>query len=162
MLLVIADTSPINYLLLIGRIEILPALFKNVILPSEVRDELAKPNAPLSVRNWITNPPSWVDVRETASSFDDASLTRLDAGEAAAIILAVELHADLLLMDDREGVIAARRKGFTVAGTLAVLSMAARRDLLNLADAFERLKGTSFHYRQEIMDRFLDERSGGE
>jgi predicted nucleic acid-binding protein len=65
-LLVVADTSPINYLLLIGHIEILPALFKNVILPSEVRDELAKLNAPLSVRNWIANPPAWLDVRETA------------------------------------------------------------------------------------------------
>jgi predicted nucleic acid-binding protein len=100
-----------------------------------------------------------VDVRETAGTFDDVSLKRLDAGEEAAIILAIELRADLLLMDDREGVLAARRKGFRVAGTLAVLSMAARRDLLKLADAFERLKGTSFHYRQEIMDRFLDENS---
>jgi predicted nucleic acid-binding protein len=161
-LLVVADTSPINYLLLIGHIEILPALFKNVILPSVVRDELTKPNAPLPVRNWIANPPFWVDVREMAGTFADASLKRLDAGEEAAIILAIELHADLLLMDDREGVIAARRRGFRVAGTLAVLSMAARRDLLNLADAFERLKGTSFHYRQEIMDRFLDESSGRE
>ena len=162
MLLVVADTSPINYLLLIGHIEILPALFRNVILPSVVRDELTKPNAPLPVRNWIANPPFWVDVREMAGTFPDASLKRLDAGEEAAIILAMELHADLLLMDDREGMIAARRRGFRVAGTLAVLSMAARRDLLNLADAFERLKGTSFHYRQEIMDRFLDESSGGE
>lgn len=162
MLLVVADTGPINYLLLIGHIEILPVLFKNVILPSVVRDELANSNAPLPVRNWITNPPSWVDVRETAGTFDDTSLKRLDAGERAAILLAVELHADLLLMDDREGVIAARRKGFRVAGTLAVLTMAARRDLLSLADAFEHLKGTSFHYRQEIMDRFLDESLGGE
>ncbi|MGA8026677.1 MAG: hypothetical protein WB992_05985 [Bryobacteraceae bacterium] len=162
MLLVIADTGPINYLLLIGHIEILPALFKNVILPSVVRDELANPNAPLPVRNWIANRPFWVDVRETADFIEDASLKRLDAGEGAAILLAVELHADLLLMDDREGVIAARHKGFRVAGTLAVLTMAAHRNLLNLADAFERLKGTSFHYRQEIMDRFLDESPGGE
>ncbi len=77
-------------------------------MPSVVRDQLAKPNAPLSVRNWISKPPSWVDVREIAGSFDDASLTKLDGGEGAAIILAVELHADLLLMDDREGVFVAR------------------------------------------------------
>jgi predicted nucleic acid-binding protein len=158
--LVVADTGPVNYLLLIGRIEILPALFDKVILPSVVKDELARPNAPLPVRNWIANPPAWVEVRQTLGTFDDESLRRLDAGEGAAIILAVEIHADLLLMDDREGVIAARRKGFRVAGTLGVLSMAARRDLLNLADAFERLKRTSFHYRQEIMDQFLEESSG--
>jgi predicted nucleic acid-binding protein len=48
---------------------------------------------------------------------ETGSLRRPDAGEAAAIILAFELHADELLMDDREGVLAARRKGFRVAGT---------------------------------------------
>jgi predicted nucleic acid-binding protein len=145
---------------LIGYIEILPALFEKVILPSLVRDGLTKPKAPLPVRNWIANPPAWVELRQTAGTFDDASLRRLGAGEGAAIILAVELHADLLPMGDREGLIAARSKGFRVAGTLGVLSMAARRDLLNLADAFERLKQTSFHYRQEIMDQFLNEISG--
>ena len=63
-------------------------------------------------------------------------------------------------MDDRRGVRAALNKGFRVAGTLAILGVAARHDLLNLADAFDRLKRTSFHYRQEIMDQFLSEHGG--
>ncbi|HZL56025.1 MAG TPA: hypothetical protein VFC21_03025 [Bryobacteraceae bacterium] len=58
MRLVIADTSPINYLLLIGYIHILPALFDRVILPALVRDELNHPKAPLAVRNWIAAPPA--------------------------------------------------------------------------------------------------------
>ena len=62
MRLVIADTSPINYLLLIGHIDILPALFDKVILPAAVRDELKHPKAPLVVRNWVAAPPPWVDV----------------------------------------------------------------------------------------------------
>lgn len=160
MQLVIADTGPVNYLVLIGHIALLPELFEKVILPSVVRDELAKPKAPLPVRNWIANAPAWVQVRPAAGNFEDLSLSRLDAGEEAAIVLAIELRADLLLMDDREGVIAARAKGFRVAGTLGILSMAARRGFLDLADAFERLKGTNFHYRQEIMDQFLSEQSG--
>jgi predicted nucleic acid-binding protein len=41
----------------------------------------------------------------------DASLENLDAGEEDAIALALEIHADLILMDDREGVLAARRNG---------------------------------------------------
>ncbi len=51
-------------------------------------------------------------------------------------------------------------KGFRVAGTLAVLGMAARRDLLNLHDAVDRLKRTSFHYRQDVLDQFLAEQGG--
>jgi hypothetical protein len=54
--LVIADTGPINYLLLIGHVEILPALFEKVILPSSVKNELTNPETPVTVRNWISAP----------------------------------------------------------------------------------------------------------
>lgn len=108
--LVIADTSPLNYLVLIGHVDILPALFERVILPSAVWDELKHAKAPSAVTDWIASRPAWVDVRRT-SHLHTGSLEMLDAGEEAAIALAVELHADLLLMDDEEGVIAARAKG---------------------------------------------------
>lgn len=158
MRIVIADTSPINYLILIEHIDILPALFENVILPSAVRDELA--DAPPLVRNWIAQPPPWVQVRTTTGFHQDASLRNLDPGEEDAIELAVELNADLLLMDDREGVLAARSKGLTVTGTLGVLGLAAHRSLLNLAEAFHRIKRTNFRYRQDTMDALLAEASG--
>jgi predicted nucleic acid-binding protein len=61
----------------------------------------------------------------------------------------------LLLMDDEEGVAAARAKGLEVTGTLGVLSRAAQRHLLGLREAFDRLKRTNFRYRQEVMDEFL-------
>lgn len=154
--IVVADTGPINYLILIGYIDVLPALFDKIIVPSVVRDELMQPNAPLPVRNWIAAPPAWLDVNSAAST-NDTSLAALDAGEKAAIALAIEFHANLLLMDDRRGVKTARGKGFRVAGTLAILAMAARRNLLNLTNAFDLLKQTSFHYRQEVIDQFLDE-----
>jgi len=82
------------------------------------------------------------------------------AGERAAITLALDLNADLLLMDDRQGVKAARRKGIEVTGTLGVLSRAGQRGLVNLAEAFDRLKRTSFRYPQELMDLYLDQRFG--
>ena len=156
MQLVIADTGPINYLILIDHVDILPALFERVVLPSAVRDELARSKAPPVVQKWIAEPPSWVDVRPVVQVHDPA-LDKLDAGEEDAIALAIELHADLPMMDDREGVIVARRKGFRVAGTLTVLAMAAHHQLLNLADAFDRIKLTNFHYQQELIDQFLRE-----
>ncbi len=161
MQLVIADTGPVNYLLLIGHINILPALFEKVILPSAVRDELSDPDTPLSVRDWMADPPSWVEVRHTMSPLVDASLGELGAGETEAITLATELHADLILMDDRRGVTAALQRGLVVTGTMGLLTRAARQGILDLADAFEQLKRTNFRYRQEIMDAMLKEASGG-
>jgi predicted nucleic acid-binding protein len=131
---VIADTGPINYLVLIAQIDILPTLFGTVILPSAVSDELADIGSPSPVRDWIANPPSWLDVRVARREETTVeSLRALDAGEVGAILLAIELHADLLLMDDREGVIAARSEGFAVTGTLGVLSLAAESRLLDLS-----------------------------
>lgn len=149
-----ADTGPINYLILIAHIQVLPVLFEKIILPSVVRDELTQPKTPPVVRNWIADPPAWLDIR-SAPPANDLFLAELDAGEKAAIALATAIHADLLLMDDRRGVKAARSIGFRVAGTLAILGMAARRDLLNLVEALDRLKRTNFHYRPEIIDQFL-------
>jgi predicted nucleic acid-binding protein len=152
--LVIADTGPVNYLILIGHIDVLPAIFEKVVLPAAVRDELKHCKASAIVQQWIADPPSWVEIHEIAH-VHDPSMDALDPGEEDAIALAVELHADLILMDDRDGVLIARSKGFRVAGTLGVLSMAAERGLVNLAQAFERIKRTSFHYRQDIMDQLL-------
>ena len=157
MQLVIADTGPINYLVLIGRIDVLPALFQKVLLPATVRDELLE--GPDLVGKWVAAPPSWIDVR-TVIYIHDVSERNLDAGEEAAITLALELHADLLLMDDRDGVVAARRKGIEVIGTLGILSRAARHGLLNLSETFERLKLTNFRYRQETLDALLNEIEG--
>lgn len=154
MRLVIADTGPINYLILIDHVDILPKLFEKVVLPAVVRDELARPKAPAAVQSWIATPPAWIEIRQSVHAHDP-EMDELDAGEEDAIALAIELHADLLLMDDREGVMVAQRKGFRVAGTLAVLAMGSRHGLLNLAEAFDRLKRTNFHYQQDLMDQLL-------
>jgi predicted nucleic acid-binding protein len=69
--------------------------------------------------------------------------------------LALSLHADLILIDDRKAALAAIRKGLGVIGTLGILDLAARRGLIDLATAFTRLKATSFRYRQEMLDELL-------
>lgn len=89
MRLVVADTGPINYLVLIGQIFLLPALFEKVILPEAVRSELADPAAPRAVRGWIADPPTWLEVRQVSDiSPREAVGRRLDPGEKAAIELA--------------------------------------------------------------------------
>jgi predicted nucleic acid-binding protein len=151
---VIADTGPVNYLILIEHIDVLPELFEKIILPMAVKDELSHPDSPVMVRNWIAAPPAWLEVRH---SIAPDPIAGLGAGETEAIALAVELHADLLLMDERRGVKAARGKGIEVTGTLGVLSLAGKRGIINLAEAFHRIKQTTFRYPQDVMDQFLDQ-----
>jgi predicted nucleic acid-binding protein len=88
--IVIADTGPINYLVLIGYIEVLPALFERVILPSAVKDELSNPDTPAMVRSWIAAPPQWLEIHHTSRA-DASDIAGLGAGETEAITLAVEL-----------------------------------------------------------------------
>jgi predicted nucleic acid-binding protein len=165
MRLVVADTAPLNYLVLIGHVELLSALFEKVFVPETVRDELRHAEAPDAVRQWVADLPHWIEVVARGRETDDPTLERLDDGERAAIELAVRIGADLILMDDRDGVTVARSKGFAVTGTLGILDLAARRDLIRLDDALERLKATSFRCRPEIMDALLAkhraERKGG-
>jgi predicted nucleic acid-binding protein len=154
--IVIADTGPINYLVLIASIDLLPVLFEQVILPSAVQFELADADAPLSVRNWIGNPPAWLEVLEAPGPrFEPGSMRGLDEGETAAIALATSLGADLLLMDDRKGVIVARGRGLRVTGTLGVLDIAAERGLVDFAQAVDRLRRTSFRIPEALLDRLL-------
>jgi predicted nucleic acid-binding protein len=121
---VIADTGPINYLIQIGHIEILPRMFERIALPVAVQSELCDPLAPPSVQRWIAAAPAWLEIHVTA---DLPQVLGLDEGETAAIALAEYLDADMPLIDERDGVRMARRKGFRVTGTLGLLDLAADR-----------------------------------
>ena len=156
MQIVIADTGPVNYLILIGHIGLLPELFENVILPDAVRSELAAPNAPRTVRDWIAAPPPWIEVRQAPGNYpEDEGLKRLDPGEKAAIKLATALGGDLLLMDDRRGVLVARRRAFGVIGTIGILDLAAYRRLIDLPAAIARLRQTNFRRSESLLDALL-------
>jgi predicted nucleic acid-binding protein len=129
-------------------------LFETILAPSAVADELLHPSAPPSVRDWMQQPPRWLEVLP-AADIDDPALVELDRGERSAIALGLSLKADLILIDDRKGKAVAQSKGFEVTGTIGVLDLAAERGLVDLVDAVERLKCTNFRYRQELFDVLL-------
>jgi predicted nucleic acid-binding protein len=89
MRLVVADSSPLNYLVWIEQVEILPALFERIFVPEVVQNELRHSEAPESVRRWIAAPPSWLEVVPEEHESGDPDLLRLDDGERAAILLAL-------------------------------------------------------------------------
>ena len=100
MRVIVADTAPLNYLVVIEAIGILPRLFASVLIPLAVKKELSHGHAPVAVSTWIASPPAWLKVVNLKTSLAPA-LSYLDIGEAEAITLALEQPGTLLLMDDR-------------------------------------------------------------
>ena len=151
MILVVADTSPLVYLVQIGCEDVLPVLFDVVLVPEAVIQELEDLQTPANVRAWLRAGPRWLEVRQISLSGSSA-LAGLDAGEAEAIQLAKFEHADLLLIDERRGVGVAQRQGLEVTGTLGVLLQAARRKLIVLDEALARLQATNFRCTPRLLE----------
>ena len=125
-MIVIADTTPLNYLVLIGQPNLLPRLYGRVLIPPTVYEELQAEGAPGSVRDWAAHRPAWLEVRPAFLPLD-VGHHPLDAGECEAIALALELKAHLLILDDRDARTEASRRNLKVIGTLRVLEDAAQR-----------------------------------
>lgn len=155
----IADTSPINYLIQIGQIELLPRLFERVMIPGTVQTELANSRAPLAVQRWIDNPPGWLEIPETPD-YAHLAAEGLDDGESAAIALAESRNAELLLIDDREGVRVATRRGLRTTGTLGVLDLAAAHGLVDFAAAITELERTNFRLPRALLMILLEKHKG--
>jgi predicted nucleic acid-binding protein len=141
--LVVADTSPINYLVQIGEVRLLPALYGPVTVPQAVARELGATAAPAAVREWAAAPPPWIHLHADPSTVP-AGLTDLQAGEVAAIGVALELHADLVLLDDLDAREQARNLGLAVIATPGILDEAAGRRSLDFGSALDQLLGTTF------------------
>jgi predicted nucleic acid-binding protein len=157
-MVVIADSSPLHYLILIDQVDVLPALFGQVIIPDEVLRELTHASTPSEVRQAIQSYPAWLVVK-TPTSIEHIST--VDPGESAAISLALELNADLLLIDDLDGRAAAMERKLKIIGTIGVLELAAARKLIDLSDAFARIRKTRFRVSDALLAQALKRSEDG-
>jgi predicted nucleic acid-binding protein len=132
MSVIVADTTPISCLVRIGRADLLTALFPDARIPVAVAEELDRGAAILGDWRSVLLPDVRIEVVEPSPLLrlleDD-----LDAGEAAALALAVSLHADLVLLDEARGRAVARKLGLAVLGTIGLLVMAKRWGLIPAA-----------------------------
>lgn len=151
-MIVVADTSPFVVLVAIGHIDVLPTLFREILIPPEVASELASTKRPTEVRAFIAAPPSWLHILAPSSP---GSIPGLDAGETAAIALAAEVQAGRLLIDEYRGRKAATERGLRVVGTVGVLELAAEMGFIDLKQAFERVKQTDFWISHTLLDERL-------
>ena len=149
------DTSPICYLLLIGEIKLLPALYDQLLIPRAVAVELTHPEAPLILRSWMADPPAWLEIHPIRPR-SSSDLDRLQLGEREAILLAEDVGADQIVLDDLAAREAAWRRGLEVTGLLGILDQAAKRSLVDLSGAVERLRKTSFHAAPSLLNNLLD------
>lgn len=130
-MIIVTNTSPLLNLAVIGEARLLPELFGQVTAPNMVREEIDS----LRLRDDRFRS---ADVADTAnfSAVGDSSRVallslHLDPGEAEAIALALEVQADLILLDERRATRAARQLGLKTLGLLGVLLLAKRKGLIH-------------------------------
>ena len=154
-MIAVSNTSPLNYLVLIDLQDVLPVLFGRVLIPAAVRRELEAQTAPEPIRRWMAAGAPWLETR--AVSDPSVDLEQLGAGEREAIRLAEETETAVVLLDEKKARRIARDRGLVVSGTLGVLDVAARRGLLDLPAALDRLEQTTFRASPRLL-RLVRER----
>jgi predicted nucleic acid-binding protein len=155
MAVVVSDTTPLHYLILVGQETILQKLYGKVLIPPAVLMELSHASAPVQISNWATNPPAWVTVAMPGSIPE--RYDSLDFGERQALALATEIHADLVLLDDKVARRVALKELMHVKGTLGIVADAAKANLLDFAETVELLQRTSMHLDQDVVDEVIQE-----
>jgi len=154
-MIVVSDTSPICYLVLVGEIELLPQLFKEIVIPQAVYNELTSTSAPAILQNWGEEIPKWLLINDV-DPVQDQPLNRLDLGEKEAIILAEKLKAGLIIIDEKAARKIAIDRGLKVTGLLGVLEIAIKQDLIDIKTAIEKLQKTSFRASPQLIQSLLD------
>lgn len=122
--------------------------------PTAVLAELSHPNAPDLVHSWALRPPLWLKVVQP-SRIDSTLAAQLGAGEREAISLALELGADLLLIDERLGRQAAEARNLQVAGTLALLLRAGLLGLVDFPVVLGDIQRLGFRVSHSVEARML-------
>ena len=154
--IVVSDSSPLIHLSQIGRLQLLKKLFGKLIIPQAVYREVVieggeKPGSK-EVRE-----ASWITVMEIRNKRLKRLLQfQLDEGEAEAIVLALETKASLILLDDREARLQARRLGLRITGTPGILLRAKKLGLIrNMREEIDKLKQTGFRISKNLEEEVL-------
>jgi predicted nucleic acid-binding protein len=151
-LIVVSDTSPILNLSAIGRLDLLKSLYGVIVIPPFVHQELQHNGA-------LVEAP-WIKVIAAKGRADVARLReQLDPGEAEAIVLAGELGAELMLIDERKGRKVALDRGLRISGLLGVLAEAKQRGFIpNCRSLLDEMIGEAgFWIGRDLRARFLAE-----
>lgn len=160
-MIVVSDSSPLIALASVGRLELLHALYGEILIPEAVRDEVSVDIDRPGAREVIA--AGWIQVRRSSDTLERSiALTLVDKGEAEAIGLAIDVNAELLIVDDRRARDLAETLGLRIIGVAGVLLEGKSRgfvaEVKPLLDALSR--SGSFRLSRAFYDAIL--RSAGE
>lgn len=156
-MIVVADAGPIIHLSRIGQIDLLPALYERLLVPVAVYEEVVQAGRGFAGSEELEG-AAWADVVEHIPDAEMFSRlrSRVDPGEAAAICLAYDRRADLILSDDREARELAREHGFQVQGSLGILVEAKKRGhISHLSPLLRELKAKRTWLSEKLIQEVL-------
>jgi predicted nucleic acid-binding protein len=133
---VVSNTSPLRYFIQIDRANVVNEVLGEILIPRAVFRELTHPSSMPVVRQWMMERPDWLSIRDLDLPPAAELSELLDQGESEAIQLALDLRAELLLIDEKNGRAEATRRGLRIVGALGILREAYR---LRLAPQSNRL-----------------------
>ena len=136
---IISNSSPLMYLAKIKRLDLLKRLFKEIIIPEEVYNEVVvkgkqeKFTDAFFIENALKD--GWIKIKKVKKRKFERLLSEIDIGESAVINLAKETNADLILIDDASARTIAESIGLNVKGTLYVILLAFKNKIINKKEA---------------------------
>jgi predicted nucleic acid-binding protein len=139
-MIVVSDASPIINLSIIGRLDLLHKLFDSIVIPRSVYDEIAVQGKTLPGSREIKNSKYFKILKAKDKTLLNSLENLLDKGEAEAIVLAIEIKADLILMDETRGRKISEQFNLRPLGLLGVLVEAKNREFIkNLKPLLDEL-----------------------
>ena len=129
---VISNTSPVTNLAVVGYLDLLLALFGQITIASDVRDELVLGGGSNNPGADIVNTASWVHIEHAdllARDYLARQFPALDLGEATTLALAITQSTQLVLLDDRAARHAAASLALHYVGIVGVVLAAKARGL---------------------------------
>jgi len=155
-MIVISDTSCIGYLIIIDKLFLLKDNFSDIIIPQIVHNEILQLSEKYDLSKYLHS--DWITINAIKNNkLFNQLLKKVDEGESEAIVLSQEIHADLLLIDERKGTELARSFGISTIGLLGVLLLSKEQKIIPRVQPIldELIANTTFRITKTLYTNVL-------
>ena len=155
--IVVANTSPVIFLQKIGQLDLLSLLYSRIHIPEAVYKEVIVYGTEENRSNNLISAHSWIDVIKIKNTYDKKLFTtNLHDGEIETIMLAMEMSADLCIIDDLLARKYAKNVGLNITGTLGILLLAKEKEYLkSIKPLLEELTNHGMYIGKELFSAIL-------